>query len=125
MKQQSDRTVDLVIKGGRIVDRGHITPAAWIAVNKGKITSQGIAGSDIPPPARKVIDATGKYVLPGCVDCENHPIPPLEEGITTETQAGVVAGITTGGMMQHSPWLGLTEDFKKVYASADDVHTFM
>ncbi|MFC1979460.1 dihydroorotase family protein [Chloroflexota bacterium] len=114
---------DLVIKGSKIVGGGHITPPSWIVVNNEKITAIGV-GQDAPR-AKKTIDATGKYVLPGCVDPENHPIPPLERAITTETIAAVVAGITTGGMMQHSPWLGLSTDFKQLYRSADEVPTFM
>jgi len=122
MDENTGRIVDLVINGGRLVDRGHITAPAWIAVQDGRIVSQGL---DNPPAARKTIDATGKHVLPGCVDPENHPIPPVEEGIHIETQAGIVAGITTGGMMQHSPWLGQYEKFDFNFETADDVPTFM
>ena len=86
MDEYSNRTVDLVINGGRIVDRGHITIPAWIAVNDGKIVSQGI---NDPPVAKKTIDATGKHVIPGCVDPENHPIPPVPGELLNQAATGV------------------------------------
>lgn len=82
------RIVDLVIQGGRIVSGRHTTPPSWIAVDKGKIVALGTGQN--PPRAKKTIDVTGKYVLPGCVEPEIHPIPTIEKHIPTETAAGVV-----------------------------------
>jgi len=54
------------------------------------------------PEASKVIDATGKYVLPGVVDCETHTAQPVVEHIPFETRAAVASGTTTTGMQSTS-----------------------
>ncbi len=114
-------TVDLVIRGGRIVTAGYITRAAWIAANGGKIVALG--SNESWPEAKQTIDASGKYVLPGIVDPENHPGFPIEEGLRPETAVAVAGGVTTTGMMAQSnqircgPYVPL--------ARVEDVPTFM
>ena len=85
--------MDLAIRGGIVV-----TPEgerrADIAVEKGRIAAIGAVG-----PADREIDATGRLVLPGCVDLHTHlastpawrPLDDFERG----TRAAVAGGVTT------------------------------
>ena len=57
------------------------------------------------PEAKKTIDVAGKYVIPGCVDPEHHPVPPVTESILTETRAAVATGVTTQGMQENTGWM--------------------
>lgn len=98
------KMVDLVIKGGRIVSGGHTTPPAWIAVDSGKIVAIGTDGNQ--PQAKITVDASGKYVIPGVIDPEQHSIHPFEENILIESRASVASGVTTIGVM--SPSLCIT-----------------
>ena len=62
---------DLALKGGTIltVTRGTIENGT-VVIQKGKITA---VGEDVPiPEGIKVIDATGKYVMPGIIDSHTH-----------------------------------------------------
>lgn len=103
---------DLVIRGGRIVGGSLITPPAWVAVKSGKIVA--IGSGDSYPQAERTIDATGKYVLPGFIDPEQHPCSPIEEHIFSETRAAVATGITTAGLMSTSP---------RLYKSPPEIHS--
>ncbi len=87
--------VDLVIKGGRVVSENGIVDAD-IAVSDGKIT--GIVAPELVPDATQVIDATGRYVLPGLIDVHVHfrePGMAHKENWTTGSQAAAVGGVTT------------------------------
>ncbi len=113
--------VDLVIREGKIVTPRNITSPSWIAVDGGKIVALGSNGGE--PEAKKTINASGKYVLPGIVDPENHPIPPLEEVWLTETASAAAGGVTTIGIMQfpgRSP-----KTYKGDLNRVEDVTTFM
>ncbi len=102
------KIADLVINGGKVVNSGGVTPPVWIAVEGGKIVSLGMGEG---PKARQVIDATDKYVLPGLVDPENHPIinpqyysatkvdTGVATGLVSEVHAAAAAGVTTTGFM--------------------------
>lgn len=77
--------VDLLISGGSILtmDRKRtIIADGGIAVEDGAIVAAGKA-ADIESRfvAAKRIDATGKIVIPGLIDCHNHPIHFLSKGI--------------------------------------------
>jgi len=62
---------DLALKGGTILTITHGTIEGGIVViQKGKITA---VGKNVPIPAGiKVIDVSGKYVMPGIVDSHSH-----------------------------------------------------
>ena len=65
--------MDLLIKGGKIVTaRG--TFEADIAVQDGIIKA---LGKDLDVPADKIVDATGKLVLPGAIDAHTHLAMPF------------------------------------------------
>lgn len=119
----NDKLVDMVIKGGRVV-----TPAGtcnqWVAVDGGKIVAIGSADISAPK-AKRTIDVTGKYVLPGLIDNEHHPnINPSDESILSETRAAVAAGITTVGLEHASPVFAYPEDFIE-FPKPEEVPTFM
>ncbi len=62
---------DLALKGGTIltITKGVIENGTVI-IQKGKIVA---VGKDVPvPPGLKVIDCTGKYVMPGIIDSHSH-----------------------------------------------------
>jgi dihydropyrimidinase len=69
-------SVDLIVRGGRIVSSTDVFDAA-LAVRDGKIAAVG--AEETLPPARDVIDATGKYVLPGLIDCHLHIGPEFDD----------------------------------------------
>src|SRR2546421_11475935 len=61
--------LDLVIAGGRVVTSTDVVDAA-VGVRDGRIVA--IAPVDLLPPAARTIDATGKIVFPGAIDCHVH-----------------------------------------------------
>ena len=99
-----DITLDMIIKGGQVVTREGVQRLS-VGVKDGKIAVLGPDGA--LNSARRVIDATGKYVLPGLVDPENHlgTHRPLKDSLSSETKAAAAGGVTTWGMMQASPKL--------------------
>jgi dihydropyrimidinase len=62
-------TVDIVIRGGQVVTASEAYEAS-IAIRGEKVVAVG--PDDLLPPAANYIDATGKYVLPGAIDCHVH-----------------------------------------------------
>jgi dihydroorotase (multifunctional complex type) len=86
--------LDLLIKNGTIYCEG-----GWVGgnllVENGKIA--GIVNSD-EPAAEQVIDATGKFVVPGLVDAHIHLRDPgytHKEDYATGTMAAAAGGVTT------------------------------
>jgi N-acyl-D-amino-acid deacylase len=86
---------DVLIAGGRVFD-GTGNPAAYadVGVTGGKITAVGrLAGAK----ARRVIDAKGKFIVPGFIDLHSH----ADGGLTSEDRRRRAAmnlvsqGITT------------------------------
>src|SRR5262245_57054781 len=83
--------LDVVIQGGRVVTSTDVLDAA-IGIRGDKIVA--IAPPELLPPAERTIDATGKIVLPGAIDCHIHlgpgyddwrggPIAAAHAGLTT------------------------------------------
>ena len=88
--------MDLLIKGGIVV-----TPIesfkADIGVESGKIVA---IGSNLGSDAKDVIEAEGKYVLPGCIDAHTHMEMPFMGTTTIDdfevgTTAAAFGGVTT------------------------------
>ena len=63
-------SVDRVISGGRVVTADGIRPAD-VLVTDGKITGL-VAPGTAPSDAGEVVDATGRFVLPGSIDVHVH-----------------------------------------------------
>ncbi|MBI2918224.1 MAG: amidohydrolase family protein [Chloroflexi bacterium] len=98
----SSESVDLVVKGDRVV-----TPQgarrAWVAVKGGRIVAIGDGLGQ--PPASRVIDANDKLVFPGLVDPECHlgTHRPIKDSFLSESRAAAAGGVTTWGIHQATP----------------------
>ncbi len=86
---------DLLITGGTVVNEtGRF--AADIAVKDGLIAFLGHPA--LAPRAREVLDATGRFVIPGAIDVHTHIREPgmtHKENWTTGTRAAAAGGVTT------------------------------
>lgn len=82
--------VDLVIRGGTIVDSGGASRGSLVA-DAGRIVAR-LAGDLEPPAAREVIDARGRLVLPGVIDPHVHF---YGEGIGEFSRLAAMGGVTT------------------------------
>lgn len=87
----------LIIRGGHAVSPADgIDKIADVIVENGKITAvseQAVSGDDC-----EIIDASGKYVIPGLVDMHCHlrdPGQTYKEDIITGTRAALAGGITS------------------------------
>jgi len=89
-------TYDLLIKSGTVATDVDVFEAD-IGIRDGRIVEIGDLGSD----ASEVIDATGKYVLPGGIDSHVHISQPSGEGIVmaddfeSGTRSALFGGNTT------------------------------
>jgi dihydroorotase len=88
--------MDILIKNGHLID-----PAAAVDGVKDILVKDGVIaeiGAGIPGEAQKVIDASGKFVLPGLVDMHVHLREPGREDketVATGTKAAVRGGVTS------------------------------
>jgi dihydropyrimidinase len=83
--------VDLVVRGGKVVTSTEILDAS-VAIRGERIVA--IGHDEALPPAAREIDATGKYVLPGLIDCHVH-IGPVYDDWRTGPLGAAHAGLTT------------------------------
>lgn len=88
--------MELLIKGGTVVTATESFPAD-VAVDGGKIVA---IGKDLAVNAEKVVDATGKLVLPGALDAHTHVAMPFGGTVSADsylagTRAAVCGGVTT------------------------------
>ena len=83
--------VDTVVRGGRIVTASDVFEAA-VAIKGDKIAA--IGPEELLPPADRVIDAGGRYVLPGLIDCHLHVGPDYDDWKTAPL-AAAQTGLTT------------------------------
>jgi dihydroorotase-like cyclic amidohydrolase len=59
-----------VVKGGLVVSPQGIS-LADVAIKDEKVA---LIGADIAPEGARVVDASGKYVIPGAIDVHTHPV---------------------------------------------------
>jgi dihydropyrimidinase len=85
------RGVDIVVRGGRVVTATDVVDAA-VAIKSGTIVALGPESA--LPPADRVIDATGKIVFPGLIDCHLHVGPEYDDW-KTSALAAARTGLTT------------------------------
>jgi len=90
------RPADLVIKNGRwvSVQTGEIVPATEVAIIDGRIAAVGASVRQAVGPGTQVIDAEGRYLVPGLLDAHMH----VESGMLTvaEFVRAVLPHGTTG-----------------------------
>ena len=86
--------MDLVIRNANIVKPDSIFQGS-VYVQDGKISA--VSREDIGISASRVIDATGKYLLPGLIDTHVHlgSAQNFAEDCRTETKAAVRGGVTS------------------------------
>jgi dihydropyrimidinase len=87
---------DLIIKGGQIVTASDVYTAD-LAIRDGKIV---LIGRELDFPAPKIVDASGKYLLPGGIDVHTHLDMPFggtvaSDDFATGTIAAACGGTTT------------------------------
>ncbi len=86
--------VDLLVRGGEVVFPGRGVSHTDVAISDGKIAALLDAGTRVE--AEKVVDASGKLVLPGVIDAHTHlTLGPGLDGYETETRSAAVGGVTT------------------------------
>ena len=85
---------DLVLAGGRVIDPAQGIDADMdVAVSDGAISQ--IAPSIRPEPESRVINVSGKLVVPGLIDLHTHVYHGVNQTGVNPDLAGVYAGVTT------------------------------
>jgi N-acyl-D-aspartate/D-glutamate deacylase len=104
-------TIDLVIRGGKVVD-GSGNPWFYgdVALSGERIEAITPPGTIPPEAAGEVVDASGMVVCPGFIDILSHSIVPLmsdprclskvTQGVTTEIMGELWTPAPFGGRMQ-------------------------
>ncbi|HAL47304.1 MAG: amidohydrolase/deacetylase family metallohydrolase [SAR202 cluster bacterium] len=85
---------DLLLKGGEVIDPSPgIRDQLDVAVSDGKISQ--LAPDVAPGPDTRVIDVTGKIVVPGLIDLHCHIYHGVNQTGVNPDLAGVYSGVTT------------------------------
>ena len=113
---------DLVIKNCTIVTPDGLMENAGVAAKDGKIIAVG--SSDALPSGSREIDAAGKYLAPGIIDCHIHNREPgleYKEDWGTATQAAAAGGVTTViGMPNCKPVIDAPEHLKLKFEKGEE-----
>ena len=89
--------LDLIVRGGIVVSEGE-SYKADVGIKDGVITALGKIDAESTLKDTRVIDASGKYVLPGIIDCHVHFRQPgfeYKEDWVTGSLAAAFGGVTT------------------------------
>src|SRR5690242_14093430 len=89
--------MSLLIKGGRVVTAAD-DYVADVFVDDERIS---LIGLDLDVPADRVIDAAGKYVLPGCIDPHTHLDMPVGGTVTIDDVESGQISAAFGGTTCH------------------------
>ena len=88
----------ILIKGGRVIDPGHMDETGDVLIEKGKIRAVQPAGTlEAPGADCRIVDAAGLWVTPGLIDMHVHfrePGQEYKETILTGSQAAAAGGFT-------------------------------
>ena len=106
---------DIAVKGGVLVD-GKEMKRGDIFIKDGLVDS--IERSESAKSAQRIIDATGKFVLPGIIDAHLHPV--YADRIDTLSQSAAFGGITT-----LIPFIGAVKAWGKTGGLFDAVKDFI
>jgi len=98
--------MQMIIKGGHVIDPGHMDAAIDIFIKNGRISelkdpSSGFSGDNLSVEEKmvdRIIDATGYIVVPGLIDMHVHLREPGEEykeTIGTGIKAAAAGGFTS------------------------------
>lgn len=88
--------VDLVVRDAVVVLPEAGLMPGHVTVRDGKVASL-IPASESAPPARRVLDAGGRFLLPGAIDAHCHYglMPPMSTRMRPETAFAAQGGVTT------------------------------
>lgn len=86
---------DLLLRGGRVIDPAQGIDGAYdVAITGGKVAA--VTPNIVPSSARKVIDVSGKLVLPGLIDTHGHVFQHVTGRFGLDADlVGVHSGVTT------------------------------
>ena len=88
-----------LIKGGTVITASD-TFAADVWLENGKVAALGT----LPGTADQTIDATGKYVIPGGIDCHTHIVLPFGgTSSSDEFESGRIAAALGGTTIWVTP----------------------
>jgi dihydroorotase len=112
--------LDLLVGRGLVIDEGGVREES-LAIEGGRVVATIAHGEE--PPAREVVDATGKMVLPGLIDSHVHFREPgltHKEDFSTGTLAAAAGGVTTVMVMPtDNPFTLTPADFSAKRALAE------
>jgi dihydropyrimidinase len=109
------KSADIAIKGGVLVNSEEMKRGD-IFIKDGLVDS--IERGESTRSAQRVIDATGKFVLPGIIDAHLHPV--YADRIDTLSQSAAFGGITT-----LIPYIGAVKAWGKTSGLFDAVKDFI
>ena len=118
--------MDYILKNGIVVNEGS-RQQKDILIKNGKIQS---IGKNLSAEHAEVIDVTGKYILPGCIDDQVHFREPgltHKASIYTESRAAVAGGITSYMEMPNTVPNATTQELledKYVIASKNSIANY-
>ena len=85
---------DLLLKGGEVLDPSQNLRGTFdIAVQDGSISQ--VAPNIRPGPETRVVDVSGKLVVPGLIDLHTHVYDGVNQTGVKPDLAGVFSGVTT------------------------------
>jgi Amidohydrolase family len=71
------------------VDRGTRTPDQTVVVTGSKITAVGPAAKTKAPAGARIVDGTGKFLMPGIWDVHVHPLRLMDRGLPLAVYYGI------------------------------------